>query len=425
MKKERLKIVDCGMQGEGVARKDGKIYFVDNALQGEIVDAVVTKENTHFCMAKAENILQKSACRVQPQCEYYHLCGGCNMQHINYSQQLTIKQKNVENLLRKAKLGCSVMPCVPCQAPFGYRNKLTLYVANRNLCFCQKKSNCFVHIERCLLVDKRFNKLIEILNVFFKTNAKFDCSAVKCIAIRQVGKIFVLNFILARKTNLKEVEICLQNNKIDFALYSCINAKQHSWLPTYPCKLIAGQKDVFANEFGVRYPIFPMSFLQVNQEIKNKIYKQILCEICQNDKVVDAYSGAGLLSAIIAQKANKVFAVEIDKSASYASQILATQNNIDNMHSICGDCAKVVPNLVVQDINCVVFDPTRKGVENKILHAVANANIQKIIYLSCNAATLCRDLKVLCKYGYQIKLIQPYDMFPCTSEIEVLAILKK
>ena len=312
------------------------------------------------------------------------------------------------------------------QNKFGYRNKLTLYLSKNNqLAFNQKKSNNLIDINKCLLVDDKFNNLINILNIFFKNNNEYNLFIVKGMAIRKINNLFILNLILNKKIILTKLEQFLKLNKINYSLYYCVNNKNS--LPAYPCFFVGGQKIVEVEEFGIKYNIEPMSFLQVNNDIKTKIYQKIIDKVKCFDNVLDAFSGAGLLSAMLAKSCKKIYAIEIDKSACDACKNLCKTNNIKNLECICGDCTKEIPTLLEQTkVDCIVLDPARKGVEKNALLEIKQAAPKQIIYLSCNPATLTRDLAILCEAGeYKITYAQAYDMFPQTSEVETLVFLEK
>ncbi|MBE7082841.1 MAG: 23S rRNA (uracil(1939)-C(5))-methyltransferase RlmD [Clostridiales bacterium] len=417
-----LNIISNGMDGEGIAKKDGKVYFVDGGVDGDTITAKVTKNNKSFARAKMEGLIIKSRHRQEPLCPYFFACGGCALQHINYEKQLQIKTQNVQNLFYKNKLNFNVENCTASANQFGYRNKITLYLdVNNQLSFFEKNSNNLINIEKCFLVDEQFNKLINILNNFFRHYIEFNHFVIKGLAIRKINEKFIINLILTKKINTNKLQNYLKLNKINYAIYYCINTKNNSNLPTYPCYFDSGINEIYLNEFGVKYPIYPMSFLQVNNEVKTSIYNQILEFVkCQNN-VLDAYSGAGLLSAIISKNCHKVFAVEIDISASKACEDLCRLNNIKNVQSINGDCANVVPEILQNNqIGCIILDPARKGVDKNVLDAICQSKIKNVIYLSCNPATLTRDLKILCDNGYEINFAKPYDMFPQTAEVETL-----
>lgn len=425
MKKVELDIVSNGMNGEGIARNNGKVYFVNGAIKGERVTANIIKENKNFGYAKIENILNKSEFRSTPRCKYYGVCGGCNLQHIKYEKQLEIKTQNVQNLFDKHKLNATVTMCQGGQE-FEYRNKITMFLSkNNSLGFYKENSRELCEINYCCLVNNEFNNLINKLNNFFKLNKEFNAFVLKGLSIRQINDKYIINLILSKKIILTKLQNYLKLNKINYALFYCINNKKNSNIPEYPCYFVAGNEQIFLNEYSIKYPVYPMSFLQVNNQVKKLVYDEIMERVKGYANVIDAYSGAGLLSAILAKNNKNVVAVEIDESASKACELLCKNNNIKNVKSICGDCTKVMPQLLQENkYDFIVLDPARAGVDQNILREIVNYKIQNIIYLSCNPATLTRDLEMLTNGGYKIIFAKPYDMFPQTSNVETLVQLK-
>ena len=280
-------------------------------------------------------------------------------------------------------------------------------------------------INNCCLVDNKFNYLIKKLNLFFKDNREFSF-VLKGISIRQINEYFIINLILTKKINFDNLQNYLKLFKINYSLFYCINNKKNSNIPLEPCYFVGGEQKIYLTEFGIKYPVYPLSFLQVNNEIKKKIYNQIVEFVTGHKNVLDAYSGAGLLSAILAKNNEQVFAVEINPSAHEASKLLCKINNIQNVINICADCVKELPQLINSyNFDCIVLDPARAGVDKNILTTINNAKIKSIVYLSCNPATLARDLKALVDDGgYVISFAQPYDMFPQTANVETLVKLE-
>lgn len=423
MERQQIKITGFGMNGEGVARVDGKVVFVDGGVVGDELDVEIQKQNKNFNQAKILNITKPSPNRCQPKCKYYKVCGGCNLQHMDYQTSLKIKADNIVGLLNKTKLVAEVLPIVESECVFGYRNKLTLYLTNlRNLAFYKRNSNDLIEINSCELVGLAFNNIIYKLNSFFKNNVDFNPSIIKGLSIREINNIYIFNFILNKKINFVKLENYLKLNKIKYSLNYCINSRSNSNVPLEPTFFVGGEKEVILKEFDIVYPVYPLSFLQVNNEIKTKIYNKILSLVDEDKIVLDAYSGAGLLSAIISKKSKKVYAIEINESAHRACDELVKRNKIKNLTPILGDCGINVPKLLSEGkVDIIVLDPARKGVDNNTLNAIVKAEAEKIIYLSCNPATLVRDLKIITENSnYKINLVQPYDMFPNTSEVETL-----
>lgn len=423
MEKKQINITGFGMNGEGVARVDGKVIFVDNAVVGDEVIVEIVKENKNFNQAKIVEVVKASPNRCQPKCKYYGVCGGCNMQHMNYETSLMVKTSNIESLFNKAKLNVKVLSTLESENIFAYRNKLTLYISQaKNLAFYKRNSKDLIEINNCELVSDSFNNIINKLNNFLSKNMEFNPSVIKGLSIREINDVYIFNFILNKKINFIKLENYFKLNKIKYSLNYCINSKNNSNIPLEPTIFVGGQKEVVLNEFDIEYPVYPLSFLQVNNKVKTKIYNHILSLIGEGKKVLDAYSGAGLLSAIMAKKSKIVYAIEINESAHMACGELVKKNKIKNLYPILGDCKVKIPELLQTEIiDIIVLDPARKGVDFNSLESIVKANAEKIIYLSCNPATLVRDLKFITENAkYRINLVQPYDMFPNTSEVETL-----
>ena len=229
-----------------------------------------------------------------------------------------------------------------------------------------------------------------------------------------------------------------------FSLYENINKKDNNVILGEKFNLIYGEPTIKLETFGIKHEISPQSFLQVNQNVQNKLYSSVLDNIENNSITIDAYSGAGLMTAIVSQKAKFVYGIEIVKEAVENANYLVQANSIKNIKNICGDCGEEIEKLItktlhssqkllvntdknntMQKIN-VILDPPRKGCDEKVLTSILKMLPNKIIYVSCNSATLARDVKMLLANNlYKIKSIQPFDMFPQTSQIECLCLLEK
>lgn len=423
-----INIESNGMNGEGIARIGGKVYFINGGVAGDVAEVKIVKENKNFGIMEIDQIKHPSENRCSPACEHYGKCGGCNMQHIKYAETLKIKKNNIQGLLTKSGIEAKVTNVKKSPLEYWYRNKLTMYVTNsQSLGFYKQNSKQLIEINSCKLVSEKFNNLINLINIFLKQNIEFNPFILKGMAIREINDIFMINLILSKKIILNKFENFLKLNKIKYSLYYCINNNSNSNIQTYPCYFAGGEKDVFVLEYDITYPVLPLSFLQVNAEVKKIIYNKINEVVPDDSVVLDAYSGAGLLSAIISKKAKKVFAVEIDKMASLACKELCKMNQIKNIESECNDCAEAVPKILINNsVDVILLDPARRGVDEKTLNAVINAGVNLIIYLSCNPATLARDIKkILDSNFYNVLSVEAFDMFPQTSEVETLMILKK
>lgn len=438
----RLKIIDMGMDAVGVGKYNDKIVFVPGALTGEEVAVDIVKENKNFCNAKLLEIISASPYRVEPKCPYYYSCGGCNLSHASYDFALNYKTNYITNLAKKM-LGrdVKVNPTVPSQE-YHYRNKQVFNISKQNgkivVGTYSEQSHNSVDIDECLLDDGFSKQLISATKEFVQDN--------KISVYDQTTKNGLLRYVMARKLENKLLIVLVTTHNFEkakcfvdvlkkyfdnFSLDLNINSKIGSVILTNEYVHIYGDSNIESTycdrECKIKYTISPNSFLQVNNHIRDLIYQNVSRECYGFDQVVDAYSGAGLMSAIISQSAKQVYGLEIVKSATNDANALKQLNNINNLTNINTDCAVWLENLLnKQHITnfCLILDPPRKGVDQSVVNTVLNTLPQKIIYVSCNPATLMRDLKNILQGQYEIEYITPYDMFAQTSHIECVAVLK-
>ncbi|MBQ7798691.1 MAG: 23S rRNA (uracil(1939)-C(5))-methyltransferase RlmD [Clostridia bacterium] len=453
----KLKIDKLGMNGEGVARplrdnvnayktnrneninKDlQKVTFVDFALPNEIIEAEVVQEKSKFCNAKLVEVVESSADRVVAPCPYFSHCGGCNLQHLKYDKQLEFKTNLVkETLFKVGGLDLEVLPCVSSN-DYGYRNK-GVFPLGRNIGMFELGSHNIVSIDKCMLMNDKINLTLNIVREWISENniKTFDFNTykglLKYLVVRSVNNQ-TLVCLVATSSDIKHLDKLTDKLSVlgKFGLYININNQHNSIILGRKYIHIAGIKSIKLNEFGVGYDIDVASFLQVNNEIKTKLYSEVIASV-GGGIVIDAYAGAGLLSAILSKSASKVYSVEIITQASEKARQLVKTNNITNMEVINGDCTKVVPNLIKKvqneiksnhtNLKCsVVLDPAHIGCSPEVIQATKCAD--KIIYIACNPIALAKDLKVF-QQTHNIISIQPFDMFPNTKHVETLAILER
>ena len=448
----KLFIDKLGMNGEGVARPlrddvnidefDGninkdlqKVTFVDFALAGEVIEAEMVAEKSKFCTAKLVEVIDNSADRTIAPCPYFTRCGGCNLQHLKYDKQLDFKQNLVkETLLKVGDIKYDVLPCNS-STQYGYRNK-GVFPLGAEIGMFELNSHSIVPIDKCLLMNDKINLTLNIVREWItKNNIKtFDFNTykglLKYLVVRSVGEQ-TLVCLVSTSSDVKHLDKLIDKLQVlgKFGLYININNQKNSVILGRQYKFVAGIKSIKLNEFGVEYDIDVASFLQVNNEVKTKLYSEVIDNV-SGGVVIDAYAGAGLLSAIISKNVQKVYSVEIVPEASEKARQLIKVNNISNMEVINGDCTKILPNLIKKvqseiDINqkcTIVLDPAHIGCSTEVIEAVKLA--EQIIYIACNPIALAKDLKVL-QNTHKIVKITPYDMFPNTKHVEVLAILQK
>lgn len=423
-----------------------KVVFVPFALKDEIVEAEIINEKSKFCTAQVIKVVEPSKDRIDVPCPYFAKCGGCNLQHLNYIKQLEFKTNLVkETLLKVGGIDTDVLPCVA-SSNYGYRNK-GVFPLGKNIGMFEIGSHNIVEIDKCLLMNDKINLVLRLvkewINEYNIKTFDFDTykGLLKYLVVRSVNDQTLICLVSTSENILHLDALVEKLNKLGtFGLYVNINNQKNSIILGKQFKHIAGIKNISLDEFGIKYDVDVASFLQVNNDIKTKLYSDVASYV-GGGMVIDAYAGAGLLSAILSKRAKEVVSVEIVPEASEKARILVQQNNITNMQVINGDCTKILPDLIKrvlskmsksanensENINLnqkctVVLDPAHIGCSEKVIESVKTAD--KIIYIACNPIALAKDLKVL-QQTHKIIKIQPYDMFPQTKHVETLVVLQR
>lgn len=431
-------ILNYGCNAEGVAKVDGQIVFVPYTLVGEQISGVVINDKNKFAIAKANEILNQNPNRILPPCPYFKKCGGCQLQHANYNYALEIKTRIVQDAISNiGKLQTTVLPCIGSKQQYDYRNKISLPIDSktRKLGMYRLASHSIIDIEKCLIEKPEINTLIEIFNHYLnKTKNSIYSEETKTGLLKSLVARFVngtlLVTVVINGNKLDDVNILIELLKQEFSKFGLnlnINKQKNNVILSNNFVEVYGENKIMLSEDKIDYSINNRSFLQINEEIKSEIYSKVFDEI-KGGVVIDAYSGAGLLSAMMSRHAKMVYGIEIVKPATELANQIKKQNKISNLQNINGDCSVELPKLVEHLKNeskiSIVLDPPRRGCDAKVIEAVKNSGADKILYISCNPSTLARDLNMLIANGnYSVSLIQPYDMFPQTKHVETLAIL--
>lgn len=443
-------IDNLGANGEGVAILNNMPIFVPFALPNEKVKIKILKVLKNFCYAKLIEIIEPSKDRVEPICPVFTKCGGCQLQHLSYAKQLEFKRELVVNNFKKfANISFNVSDCEPSQNEYGYRNKISLpvgvtkkqvgdqIVTENVLGLYAINSNRIVPTNTCDITGDWCNKLVCIaLKYLEKSGEKPYDSTMQTGNIRHlVARLVDGNLMLTIVTKtgkIKSQDLLINLLKTEFEKFSLFintNNKNCNVILGEKFELIYGESTQKLSTFNINYEISPQSFLQVNIDIQNKIYKLVLDNIENDTDVINAYSGAGLLTAILSQKAKHIYGIEIVEKANENANKLATDNKITNITNICDDCSVEMPLLakkLASNNLMVVLDPPRKGCDEKVLQSILEASPKTIMYISCNSATLARDVKILTDgKKYKIDFIKPFDMFPQTRNVETVIKLTK
>lgn len=444
-------ICDNGMEGEGIARIDDYTVFVPFCLKGERVKIKLNHVKRNVAFADLVEVELPSPDRKTPPCNRFGKCGGCDLMHANYKTQLEIKRNNLMRLLKKnAAVDFEPEPIEPCSLQYGYRNKIQLpfgYIAQEGrvtLGFYRKNSHRVVAITKCFLHGDWAEKLIGVfldyangfrLSVYDEASGK---GHLKHLVARYIdGKISIV--VVTDSQPLRHTEYLI--NRLselfdDFSLYQSKKPEKTNVVmgkTLIPIKTSPFVIDVL----GIKTDLNPYSFLQLNDEIRDKIYSRIISEISSSSVVIDAYAGVGTLGAVLAKNGCCINNIEIVKEATADGDRLAAQNGLsDRINNINGDAAIVLPSLINKILGAqntkkcniaIILDPPRKGCGQRVLDAINSLDVNfSLHYISCNPATLTRDLKILLSSGkYTLSYIKPYDMFPNTSHVETLVRLTK
>lgn len=402
-------ITGYGYDGEGVCRKDGKVIFVPYTLRDERVLAEIEESRSSFCRAKLIEVKEKSEFRENPPCPYFGVCGGCTYQHTTYQNELEIKKELLVSQLKKLGYEKEI-EVVSSPQEYGYRNKIRLFVGKSGLALKRRASGSLCEIEKCLLVSDEMNKAIEILNSFIlarKLNRIY-----KEVVIRQEGKNLVINFFLSVKNSKVDYQGLVLRLGHDFGIFE-----------TYKGKTVhkTGLDVLQSEEFGLECSFKASSFHQVNKFLTCQLYKKAIDELV-GDNIVNCYSGAGVLSGAIAKTDKRVIGIELGESEHNDAEELKERNSLFYLTNLKGDCAEVLPRLT-EKIDSIIVDPPRSGMDKKVIAVLNQFNFKRLVYISCNSATLIRDLERL--QGFKIKNVTLFDMFARTGEYEVLACLEK
>lgn len=438
-------IIDNGFQGEGIAKIDGFTIFIPNAIKGEKIKILIVKVLASHAFGKIIEIIKQSDYREESDCTTYKRCGGCSLRHIKYNETLKIKQNAVQSLVNKTlENKLKVEETLGMDKPYHYRNKAQYPIGlNKEgkpvIGVFANRTHEIIPIETCYIQNKQSEEIAKyIFNFLVNHKIKvYDEKSGKGLVRHIVTKIGI-------KTNEVMCIIVINGNELPYEDI-LVNELTHKFeniksiiknINTKNTNVILGNENI--NLYGNGYikdilgdfifKISPMSFYQVNPVQAEKLYNigVELADINKNDIVFDLYCGIGTISLFMSKFAKEVYGVEIVDEAIVAAKENACINNVTNTKFIAGDVEKVLDDLVnvkkiIPDI--IMLDPPRRGLDNTSIENIRKVSPKKVVYISCNPATLVRDLAKL-EDIYNIKSIKPVDMFPFTSSVECCAVLE-
>lgn len=440
-----LEIEDCGIDGEGIGKADGFTVFVKDAVIGDTVTAKIIKAKKNYGYGRLMEVLKPSPYRVEPKCEFARQCGGCQLQALSYDQQLVFKTNKVKGHLERIGgfTDIPMEPIIGMDELFHYRNKAQFPVGRNKegkivTGFYAGRTHNIIENRDCALGVAE-NK--EVLDCVIAHMEKYGIEPYN----EATGKGLVRHVLIRYGYFTKEVMVCLilNGNKIPkeeqlvkslceipgmTSITINVNKKHSNVILGEEIRLLWGQEYITDRIGDISYQISPLSFYQVNPMQTQKLYAKALeyADLHGEETVWDLYCGIGTISLFLAQKAKFVRGVEIVPAAIENAKENAKLNGLENTEFFVGKAEEVLPreykkNGVYADV--IVVDPPRKGCDETLLETMIEMNPDRIVYVSCDSATLARDLKYLCERGYELRKVCPVDQFGMTVHVETVVLL--
>lgn len=451
-------IEDIGVNGEGIGKINGYTLFIKDAVIGDVVEAKIMKAKKNYGYARLMDIIQPSLYRVEPQCQFAQKCGGCQIQEMSYEKQLEFKSNKVrENLERiggfaPEQLERAMEPIVGMDEPFYYRNKAQFpFGADKEgqpvTGFYAGRTHDIIANTDCALGVPMNKEILELILGFMKKYGVLSYD-------EKTGKGLVRHVLIRYGFTTKEVMVCLVVNgksipyseelvrelrKVEgmTSITMSVNTKQTNVIMGESYEILWGQGFITDYIGEIKYQISPLSFYQVNPVQTEKLYRLALeyADLQGDETVWDLYCGIGTISLFLAQKAKKVYGVEIVPQAIEDAKNNAKINEIENAKFYVGKAEEVLPGYYRECesenkgeggwADVIVVDPPRKGCEEALLETIVDMRPEKIVYVSCDSATLARDLRYLSEGGYEVERVRAVDQFPMTVHVETVVKLER
>ena len=453
-----VEITDIGVSGEGIGHVDGYTLFIKDAVIGDVIEAKVMKAKKNYGYARLMKVITPSEYRVEPKCAFARRCGGCQIQEMSYDRQLVFKDQKIRgNLERiggftKDQIDTVMQPVVGMEHPFGYRNKAqfpfgTDKEGNPITGFYAGRTHDIIANTDCALGVEQNKEILEIILQYMRENKIKSYN-------EKTGKGLIRHALIRYGFKTKEIMVCLVINgkklpKAERLIEKLIqiegmtsitispNTRRDNVIMGDSYEILWGQGYITDYIGNVKYQISPLSFYQVNPVQTEKLYGLALeyADLKGDETVWDLYCGIGTISLFLAQKAKQVYGVEIVPQAIDDAKENAKINAIDNAEFFVGKAEEVLPEYYAEyerehngetaHADVIVVDPPRKGCDETLLETIVKMQPEKVVYVSCDSATLARDLKYLCANGYEIKMCRGVDQFPQSVHVETVVLLSQ
>ena len=439
-----LRIDSLGSEGQGVGRYEGMAVFVPFALPNELVKAHIIKVAKNYAVGKLIKVIEPSKVRREPRCSSFTRCGGCNLMHMDYAAQLEYKRGLVENAFaRIAKIeGVHVENTIGMDEPYHYRNKAAFPFAmvDGRMCFgfFAPRSHRLIPIDGCFIEQEPLYNVASAVHCWAEENdiQPYDEETGSGTIRHVVSRITTSGDIMAvivtkgrpKKLN-KLVDMLKERCEGIKSIILNRNDEDTNVIFGRSYETLWGEDTLTENLCGFEFSVSAASFLQVNPVQTECLYAQVEAFLPEKDgfEAIDVYCGTGTISMILSKRAKHVTGIENIKPAVEDAAHNAERNGAGNADFICADAAEALPELIEKGTrpDVIVIDPPRKGCDKAVLNAITGSAVQRVIYVSCDPATLARDVRILVDCGYSIQKVQPIDMFPQTAHVETVVLLSK
>ena len=438
-------IIDNGFQGEGIAKIDGLAIFIPDAIIGEKVKIKILKVTSSHAYGKIIQILKKSEDRILPDCRTYNRCGGCNLRHIKYEKTLEMKKASVESTLKKT-LGreIKINEVIKMDNPFYYRNKLQYPIGMKDglpvMGVFAERTHEIVPTTECKIQNELSQKIANDIFEFIKENniSVYDEKTLKGSLRHIIIRIGIKTneVMITLVSNTREIEkedILVKHITSNYSeiktIVKNVNNKNTNVILGKENIVLYGEGFIYDYLENKKFKISPMSFYQVNPIQTEKLYSKAVeyANLKGEETIFDLYCGIGTIGIFASDKAKKLYGIETIPEAIEDAKQNAKLNGINNAEFLVGDVEKALPEFIKENninVDVIFIDPPRKGCDKTALDSIMQIGPEKIVYVSCNPATLARDLKIL-EEKYSFKKIAICDMFPWTYHVESICILQK
>lgn len=434
-----LRIDSLGSEGQGVGRYEGMAVFVPFALPNELVKVHIIKVAKNYAVGKLIKVIEPSKVRREPRCSSFTRCGGCNLMHMDYAAQLEYKRDLVENAFaRIAKIeGVHVENTIGMDEPYHYRNKAAFPFAmvDGRMCFgfFAPRSHRLIPIDGCFIEQEPLYNVASAVHCWAEENdiQPYDEETGSGTIRHVVSRITTSGDIMAvivtkgrpKKLN-KLVDMLKERCEGIKSIILNRNDEDTNVIFGRSYETLWGEDSLTENLCGFEFSVSAASFLQVNPVQTECLYAQVEAFLPEKDgfEAIDVYCGTGTISMILSKRAKHVTGIENIKPAVEDAARNAERNGAGNAYFICADAAEALPELIEKGTrpDVIVIDPPRKGCDKAVLNAITGSAVQRVIYVSCDPATLARDVRILVDCGYSIQKVQPIDMFPQTAHVETV-----